>query len=160
MKKVYNNGFQNSESGFGLVELLISLTLITIVVMSFGGLISNGAILSRSNSQENIALGLAQDKLEDIKSHWPSKPLDFGNNIQPESNVAITKNNTTFYRSWDYNVVDSSDTSWTDPNATSPATALYSKYLIGVTVTVTWDQTGRSGTVRRSTGVITYMTGR
>jgi len=65
MKKYYKN---NKQSGFGLIEVLVSLAILTIVVLGFNHL-SNIAFISWENAKNKaIAYNIIQDTFEDIRN--------------------------------------------------------------------------------------------
>ena len=138
------------QNGFTLVEVLASLTILTLVTLIFTGIIQQGALLSYSNRVENSAMQLAQDKMEEIKSTWPSKATDL-DGIPRDTNDRVERNGVTFTRTWD---------------PTSIETVTYAPYsaeqhLFKVVVTVDWDTKTKTGTVtKKSINMVTYLTGR
>ncbi|HWJ03219.1 MAG TPA: type II secretion system protein [Verrucomicrobiae bacterium] len=146
------------ETGFTLVELLVAMTILTTVVLVFAGIINYSSIISKRNQEENVAIGLCQQKIEETKGFWPKKTTIFSDptKIPSETDNPITVNGKTYYRTITATSVDSSSLSWQDPNGM----AINAKYYIRVTVTVSWKSNTKDGQVNRSVGMITYVTGR
>lgn len=63
---------QTKQQGFSLIELLIAITVFSIVMLALSGLIVNGMKVRRGNETESQALAYANAVLERYKSFWIS----------------------------------------------------------------------------------------
>jgi prepilin-type N-terminal cleavage/methylation domain-containing protein len=131
-----------AENGFGLIEVLAALAILTVVIMTFGTLLNNGYALSADTKQENLALGYAQEKMEEIKAAWPATEDETNSKVSRDLNNNISGTN--FTRTWEAVAVQ------------SQGSGLYVKNFLKVTVNVSWQFKGAA----RSVKVISYMTGR
>ena len=123
-----NIGPRLNEGGFTVVEVLIAVILIVIGLLAYG--ILGGTIVDQNVVQKrsDLALSLAQQKLEDLKNQALSSTLTASNNGSDTPSIS----NNAFSRSW---VI-------TNGAAGSMA---------AVAVTVTWADKGTTRTERLKT---------
>ena len=117
-----------NEGGFTLVEVLIAVILIVIGLVAFGVL--GGTVVDQNTYQKrsDLALTLAQQKLEDLKNQALSTTLTSANNGSDTPSIV----NNAFSRSW------------TVANGAAGS-------LATLTVTVTWADKGNTKSERLRT---------
>jgi prepilin-type N-terminal cleavage/methylation domain-containing protein len=131
-----------AENGFGLIEVLASLTILAVILLTFSTLLNNGYAISSDTKQQNLALGYAQEKMEEIKATWPATVDEANSKASRDLNDTVAGTN--FTRTWDAVATQ------------SQGNGLYVKNFLKVTVHVSWQFKGAA----RSVQVISYMTGR
>ncbi len=114
------------EEGFTLIEIMITLVIMSVGLMALSGLQVHAIKGSISSKRLTTAVSIGEEKLEQIKNTSYA-------NIQSESSTQINKSNMNFTRQV------------TVTNNTNPANTKTVK------VTVTWTQGSKSYTVPIST---------
>jgi prepilin-type N-terminal cleavage/methylation domain-containing protein len=116
-----------AESGFTLIEILVTLTILTIGVLALSRMMPAGSVTMSQARKTTAAMQAAAQKIEDLKAaDWFSSTLAAG---------TYTDNVRPFTRTW--TITDD-----------SPMTGLKT-----ITVTATWEVQGAT----RSSVVTTYL---
>lgn len=110
--------FPNNKHGFSLIEVMIAVLLLGLALAPAIDLFSKSGRISVSSWNETTALNLALSKLEEIKD----KPFE-----------SVTDQNGTFSDNPDYQYQVTTTTAAAEP---------YPSYLITVSVTVSYSETG------------------
>jgi len=69
MSRRYGRISKGNESGFTMLEVLVSVGLMGIVIIPLMGLLASAAVLHAQREQETRAIFLAQKKIEEIKNN-------------------------------------------------------------------------------------------
>ncbi len=159
-------------AGFTLVEVMIASMVMTIALLPLLGIINRGILLSQKAQEKTIAMALAVEKMEQIKSFLPKTPAEFtptdprnnpasvlGDVIYLENAPETVQKETrkdrfkTYYR---YVAVNTPAASFT----TIPPNNYYTYYDMTVNVTVYWDDYESGTTIRREIKLSSELVGR
>jgi prepilin-type N-terminal cleavage/methylation domain-containing protein len=149
------------EDGFTLVEIMAAIAILTIIVMAFTSVLNDGMRLSFNNKKENVALALAQEKMEQVKGAWPASDAELDAFIDPNGG-SIPKDGTTYTRTFTHELAeDTTPANWTqDPASTTGPSAVFTKSLLKAVVKVRWTNHTLSGDEDKTITFVTYLTGR
>jgi type II secretory pathway pseudopilin PulG len=135
------SGHLRPDAGFSIVELIISLTLFSLVVGSLVTLIATGLSVARNNKDRSVAAHLASEEMDAIRQKTFST-LGIGQTVR-----RVTVNSVR------YKLTD--DVEWASNAATSSAcdSTGSSPRVLRVTVSVTWPNMRNVDPVKTSTEI-------
>lgn len=67
----------SGENGFTLVEVMVATIILTVVLLPMLGIINQGNIKSQQAQERTVAMALAMEKMEQVKSFLPHTPDEF-----------------------------------------------------------------------------------
>lgn len=139
MRKNYS--LMSGQRGFTIVEVMVAAVILTAALLPLFAVVSRGAMLSLHAQERTVAMALAIQKMEEIKSYLPAKPADFAPGTElnsrlfsqdaPEviTDMQVEKGiKRTFARYATYQAVNSA------------TKGPYAYYEIVVTVILTWNE--------------------
>jgi prepilin-type N-terminal cleavage/methylation domain-containing protein len=150
------------EDGFTLIEILVAITVLTIIVIAFTNVLNDGMRLSFNNKKENVALALAQERMEQIKGAWPASDSELNNTDFMDPNDTVVRDGITYTREFTHeNAEDPTPANWTqDPASTTGPSAVFTKSLLKAVVKVSWKNHTLNGDEDKNITFVTYLTGR
>jgi prepilin-type N-terminal cleavage/methylation domain-containing protein len=150
------------EDGFTLIEILAAIAILTIIVMALTTVLNDGMRLSFNNKKENVALALAQERMEQVKAAWPASDSELNNTDFIDANDKVTRDGITYTRTFTHGEVENhTPANWTQiPSNPSGPSAAFSKSLLKAVVKVSWKNHTLTGDETKSITFVTYLTGR
>lgn len=87
--------YHNKKSGFGIIEVMVALSVLAVVVSSFGVVASQALKIALSSEESLVAAGVAQDVLERTIAVCEKDPRQA---VVPTFEKSITLNNVAYSR--------------------------------------------------------------
>ena len=87
--------YHNKKNGFGIIEVMIALSVLAVVISSFGAVASQSLKIALASEESLVAAGLAQDVLERAVASYEKDPQK---GEVPTFDKNVTLNNVTYNR--------------------------------------------------------------
>ncbi len=92
---LYMQKYHNKKNGFGIIEVMIALSVLAVVISSFGAVASQSLKIALASEESLVAAGLAQDVLERAVASYEKDPQK---GEVPTFDKNVTLNNVTYNR--------------------------------------------------------------